>query len=98
MVIKVLGVCGSPIKGGNTELFLNEALKAAEASGEVQTELITLAGREIKDCRHCNWCVNKQIEGKFCAQNDDMAEIFPKILAADGLMLASPVYVGRLSG
>ena len=49
MEIKILGICGSPIKGGNTEVFLNEALKAAENTGNVQTELISLAGKEIKD-------------------------------------------------
>ena len=98
MEIKILGVCGSPIKGGNTEAFLKEALKAAEADGEVQTEIIGLAGREIRDCRHCNWCIRKQTEGKFCVQDDDMKEIFPKILEADGLIIASPVYMGRLSG
>jgi len=98
MEIKILGVCGSPIKGGNTEAFLKEALQAAKADGEVQTELISLAGREILDCRHCNWCIRKQTEGKFCVQDDDMKEIFPKILIADGLIIASPVYMGRLSG
>ena len=96
--IKVLGVCGSPIKGGNTEVFLREALKAAEGTGGVQTELVSLAGKEIRDCRHCNWCVTKQTEDKFCSQGDDMAEIYPKILWADALLLASPVYIGRLSG
>jgi len=98
MEIKILGVCGSPVNGGNTELFLKEALKAAEDVGEVQTELITLAGKDIRDCRHCNWCVKKQTEGKFCVQDDDMAEMFPKLLEIDGLIIASPVYIGRLSG
>ncbi|HEX75438.1 MAG TPA: flavodoxin family protein [Dehalococcoidia bacterium] len=98
MEIEILGICGSPIKGGNTEAFLKESLKAAEATGDVRTELITLAGKEIKDCRHCNWCVKKQEEGKFCAQKDDMVEIYPEILKADALLLASPVYVSRLSG
>lgn len=98
MEIKILGVCGSPIKGGNTEAFLEEALKAAEATGGVQTELISLAGKDIRDCRHCNWCIRKQTEDKLCAQDDDMQEIFPKILEADGLIFASPVYSGRLSG
>ena len=98
MEIKILGICGSPIKDGNTEAFLRQSLKAAEATGDVKAELITLAGREIKDCRHCNWCVNKQEEGKFCAQQDDMIAIYPQILGADALLLASPVYIGRLSG
>ena len=98
MEIKALGVCGSPIKGGNTEVFLHEALKAAEEINGVSTELITLAGKDIKDCRHCNWCLSKQEEGKFCAIKDDMVEIYPKILGADVLLLASPVYSTRLSG
>ena len=98
MEVKILGICGSPIKGGNTEVFLKEALEAAAGVGDVQTELISLAGKEIRDCRHCNWCLTKQVEGKICSQNDDMVEIFPQILEADGILLASPVYIGRLSG
>jgi len=98
MEIKILGISGSPIKGGNTDALLREALKAAEASGEVQTELISLAGKDIRDCRHCNWCLRKQTEGKFCVQDDDMKEIFPEVIDADGLIIASPVYLGRISG
>ena len=98
MEIEILGVCGSPIKGGNTEAFLRESLEAAQATGGVKTKLITLAGKDIKDCQHCNWCVRKQEEGKFCAQNDDMVGIYPQIVKADALLLASPVYLGRLSG
>jgi multimeric flavodoxin WrbA len=98
MEINILGICGSPIKGGNTEAFLRESLKAAEGTGDVKTRLITLAGKDIKDCRHCNWCVRKQEEGKPCAQQDDMVEIYPELLQADALLLATPVYIGRLSG
>ncbi|MBL7209675.1 MAG: flavodoxin family protein [Dehalococcoidia bacterium] len=98
MEIKVLGICGSPIKGGNTEAFLRQSLEAAEATGYAKTELITLAGKDIKDCRHCNWCINKQEEGKPCAQQDDMVGIYPQIAGADALLLASPVYIARLSG
>ncbi len=98
MELKVLGICGSPVKGGNTETFLREALKAAEEIEGVRTELVTLAGREIADCRHCNWCVTGQEEGKFCANQDDMMELYPKMLEADALLLATPVYFGRLSG
>lgn len=98
MVIEVLGICGSPVKGGNTEAFLREALKAAEETGDVNTNLISLAGKEIRSCRHCNWCLRKQEEGKFCAQEDGMVEIFPQIVKADALLLATPVYINRLSG
>ena len=98
MKIKILGVCGSPIKQGNTEVFLKETLKAAGEIEGVGTELLALAGMNIPDCVHCNWCLKGQKEGQFCQQKDDMTEIYPLILEADGLLLASPVYLGRLSG
>lgn len=98
MEIKILGICGSPIKGGNTEVLLGEALKVALEMGSVSTEMISLAGRKIEDCRHCNWCVTKQEENKVCAITDDMAEIYPKVFEADALLFASPVYLTRLSG
>ena len=98
MDIKILGIVGSPVKKGNAESFLLEALKAAEACGGVTTELISLAGKEIRECKHCNWCVTKQSEGKFCNQSDDMTELYPKLLEADGLLLCTPVYSTRLSG
>jgi len=98
MEIKVLGVSGSPIRGGNTEAFLSEALKTAQGLGSVSVEMISLAGKRIEDCRHCNWCIAKQEEGKFCAIRDDMLEIYPKILEADVLLLATPAYAARLSG
>lgn len=98
MEINIIGICGSPIKGGNTEVFLQEALKAAKEAGNVNAELMTLAGKEIKECNHCNWCIVKQESDKFCAQSDDMDEIYPKILKADALLVASPVYITRLSG
>ena len=98
MGIKILGISASPISGGNTEMFLGEALKAAEEYDDIQTELITLADKEINDCKHCRWCAMKQQEGKFCAQNDDMTGIYPRLIQADGLLLATPVYMGRLSG
>jgi len=96
--IKILGICGSHVKGGNTEHFLKEALTAAEPEKDVIVESYTLAGRKIKGCIHCNWCISKQTEGNFCSNRDDLTDIFPKVLDADGLLLATPVYFGRLTG
>jgi len=98
MEIKILGVCGSPIKRGNTEVFLEVALKAARETEGVTTEAVSLSGKDISDCQHCNWCLTGQKPGQFCQQNDDMNAIYPLLVEADGLLLASPVYFGRLSG
>jgi multimeric flavodoxin WrbA len=98
MPVKILGICGSPVKGGNTEIFLGEALKAAEGLGDVTTESVRLIEKRIGDCRHCNWCTSKQVEGSFCCIKDDMLEMYPKIIQADALLMATPTYAGRLSG
>lgn len=98
MHIRILGITGSPVKGGNTEVFLSEALKSAEGLGDVGIELVRLAEKRIGDCRQCNWCTSKQEEGSFCCIKDDMLEIYPKIINTDVLLLATPTYAGRLSG
>ncbi|MBW1789639.1 MAG: flavodoxin family protein [Deltaproteobacteria bacterium] len=98
MDINILGICGSPIKGGNTESLLNEALKHIQEKDGVNTELFTLADKKFDGCIHCNWCVKKQTEGKFCSQEDDLMALYPAMLKADGILMASPVHFGRLSG
>jgi len=97
LMVKVVGICGSPIKGGNTEVFLDISLKAAAEEG-AQTTLLSVAGKELRDCTHCNWCVRNQREGKYCAIDDFMNEVYPEVLQADGIILASPAYISRLSG
>jgi multimeric flavodoxin WrbA len=98
MDINILGICGSPVKEGNTEAFLKVALKAVEKVDGVRTGLFRLADRRISDCRHCNWCLVRQEAGKFCSIQDEMYELYPMLLESDAILLASPVYLGRLSG
>ena len=97
-MIHILGICGSPVKGGNTEAVLNAALDHVRDGVEVETEFISLAGRKFDGCMHCNWCLKNQTEEKFCVQADDMVPIYPRIAAADGILMATPVHFGRLSG
>ncbi|MGQ9859445.1 MAG: flavodoxin family protein [Thermodesulfobacteriota bacterium] len=98
MDINVLGICASPVQGGNTQILLETALKAAASQPGVQTQMVPLAGKEIQGCRHCNWCMLKQTQEEHCVQKDDMAALYPLVLGADALLLATPVYIGRLSG
>jgi multimeric flavodoxin WrbA len=96
-MIHVLGICGSPIKDSNTELFLEEAFKALQQE-DVATDRFTIQGKKIEDCRQCNWCMGKQTVDQFCSIRDDLDELFPKVVWADALLLATPVYLGRMSG
>ena len=97
-IIHILGISGSPVAGGNTDVVLEHAIRMAGEHDGVESRMISLAGKKIGDCTHCNWCLRKQSEGKPCVREDDMQEIYPEILKADALILASPVYIARLSG
>jgi len=88
-MVKVLGVVGSPRVSGNTEYLVSETLRAAEEEG-AETELVRLAGKEIKPCDACLTCR----ETKECHIKDDFQPIFEKMVDADGIILASPVYFG----
>lgn len=86
--MKVLGISGSPRKGGNTDIILKEILRGAEKSG-METEILFLRDYTINSCIGCEKC------RKFltCSQfNDGMNLIYPKVEEADILITGSPVY------
>jgi multimeric flavodoxin WrbA len=96
-MINVLGICGSPVKEGNTEAFLEEVVNSVKGQ-KVRTKTINVSRLNINDCLHCSFCIAKQTEERFCRQQDDMQEIYPQVIDADVLVLASPVYLHRMSG
>lgn len=96
-MVKILGVSGSPRKSG-TEYMVQEALKAAEEIPGVTTEFITLRGKKIEFCLHCDRCIRKGVMYCQAHEDDDMKELYPKIIEADGYILGSPVYQMNMSG
>ncbi|MCK9363609.1 MAG: flavodoxin family protein [Syntrophales bacterium] len=98
MIIKLLGICGSPVKNGNTQALLEEGLRSVQQTGQVETDSVSLAGMRVEACKHCNWCVRNQAEDKFCAIEDEMESLYAKMISADGIVIATPVHAGRLSG
>jgi len=88
--MKAIGIVGSPRKGGNCEFLTNHALKAIGEEG-IETELISLAGLNIG---HCTGCFACQKEEHRCIVVDDAWPIYDKMLQADGIILATPVYFG----
>jgi len=97
-MIQIVGISGSPVADGNTELLLRETLALIAPSLETRQEIYNLAGRSIAGCRHCNWCVKNQNPEKFCVIADGMDEIYPALLRADVVILATPVHINRMSG
>jgi multimeric flavodoxin WrbA len=84
---KVLGIFGSPRKGGNTERLLEEALKGAEKEG-ADVEQLHIVRFHITPCTECLQCLEK---GE-CIIQDDMQKIYPKLLESDIIILASPIF------
>ncbi|MFC2020751.1 flavodoxin family protein [Chloroflexota bacterium] len=87
--MKAIGVVGSPRKKGNTEFLTQHTLKAIAEEG-VDTELISLAGLDIRPCTACMVC--REEEG--CPIDDDLFPLYSKIKEAEAIILASPVYFG----
>ena len=95
--MKVVGVCGSPRKG-NTEWMLRKLLERAAEAG-ADTELILLREKDIKGCDGCLGCeAGGKARRGICRIHDDMQQIYPKLIEADGLALGTPVYFEMLSG
>lgn len=84
---KVLILSGSPRKNGNSDVLCDEFAKGAKNSGHV-VEKIRVDEKNIGYCKACYACKN----GGVCAIKDDMAEVLQKMIDADVLVLASPVY------
>ena len=89
----VLGISGSPRPKGNTAYAVQRALEVIAKEG-LDTEYISLAGKEIGYCMGCWACRAPHT----CAFDDDMAPIYEAIRRCDGLLLGSPVYMGMVSG
>ncbi|MBQ7153485.1 MAG: flavodoxin family protein [Clostridia bacterium] len=85
--MKVLLINGSPRAGGNTAIALDEMVKVFKENG-VEAEVVQIGNRDIRGCIACGNC---RKTGK-CAFNDAVNELAPKFEAADGLVVASPVY------
>lgn len=83
----ILILSGSPRKNGNSDILCDEFMKGAVEVGN-KVEKIRVAEKNIGYCRACYACRETGV----CAIKDDMAEILQKMIDADVLVLASPVY------
>jgi len=88
----VVGICGSPRKGGNTEFLLSEALAVARERG-FETEKLLISEMKVDFCNDCGDCS----KGKSCPKEDDMTEFLASLDRADGIIIATPVYFGSVT-
>ena len=95
--MKAIAINGSPRKGWNTDMLLQQALKGAEDAG-AETELIQLSELTFSGCRSCFACKKAEAETGRCMWKDDLLPVFEKILSADVVFMGSPIYLGNVSG
>ncbi len=84
---RVMGIVGSPRRGGNTETLVDEVLRGAEEAGGL-TEKVILNELEIAPCQACDAC------GKTgqCVQQDDMPALLEQMQRSQVWVLGTPVY------
>lgn len=87
MAIKCLGIGCSPRSNGNTSLLLERAMQGALDAG-AQGETIYLRDYEFSPCIACDGCHRA---GQ-CIVKDEMQILYPKLLEADRLILAAPIF------
>ncbi len=89
---KVVGILGSPRRGGNSEILLDRCLNSAERNG-AETEKFVLNSMKFIACQECAEITK---DGR-CKIKDDMQNIYPAVEQADAVVVASPVFFGSLS-
>lgn len=91
---KVLVLSASPRKGGNSDLLCDEFIKGAKEAG-LLAEKVFLKDKRINYCTGCGICFNKE---RSCSQKDDMGEVLEKMIEADVIVMATPVYFYTMNG
>jgi len=91
--VKILAIIGSPRKNSNTEILIKEAMEGAKQAG-AETEILNITELNIIPCNGCDFC----LDGGECSISDDMQQISPKLIEADGIFIGTPVYFWNVSG
>jgi multimeric flavodoxin WrbA len=90
--IKLLGICGSPRKNGNSAFMLNIALEAAReySPHHLDTKYYSISGKTFHACDACNQCHDRL--GHCRQTDDDFAELRDLWIEADAIIYAVPIY------
>ena len=93
--MKVVAFCGSARRNGNTSILARTVLGELEPRG-IETELVQLAGKDIRGCLACRKCFEKK-DQRCSGRDDDVNACIEKMVEADGIILASPTYFADIS-
>jgi multimeric flavodoxin WrbA len=91
----ILGINGSPRKNGNTSTLLQAILEGSRKAGAETTEA-HLHSLNMKGCIGCLSCRTEKPGS--CAQKDELSQHLEAVKSCDGLVVACPIYMNRVSG
>jgi multimeric flavodoxin WrbA len=89
MAQSIIALVSSPRRNGNSTLLAQRIADGAKAAG-ARVEMFNLHRMHIKPCTACDKC--HTADDKLCVLKDDMQKLYANILAADGIIYASPIY------
>jgi multimeric flavodoxin WrbA len=96
--MKALGINGSPIKGGNVDILIQEVIKGIREeelkTGKTEVKIFYLDDLEIMPCKSC---AKAPPEPDLCLYHDDMDLIYPELLSSNFFILGSPIYFDSVS-
>jgi multimeric flavodoxin WrbA len=92
--MKVLGISGSPRRGGNTEQLVSKALAHCKDYG-AKVSFIALSEQKVEHCSGCNSCREPP---NACVQEDDVSAILSEMKSANAIIIGSPTYFSQVSG
>lgn len=96
--MKLIAVCGSARKQGNTAKMLQQVIEGAKSVG-ADTEFVNLFDLNYKDCISCYACKLKNSKSfGHCTVNDGLKPLLGRIEQSDVIVLGSPIYYANLSG
>ncbi len=94
MTKKVVVLSGSPRRSGNSDLLCDQFIQGAREAGH-EVEKIFVRDKKINYCTGCGTCFNGN---KPCPQKDDMSGVLDQMVAADVILMATPVYFYTMNG
>jgi len=87
IVLNILGISGTPRKGGNSEILLNVALEPFADAGWDITKIL-LSEKKIEPCTGCDGCMKR----KSCCIDDDMSEVYSAFEKSNAIIISAPSY------
>jgi multimeric flavodoxin WrbA len=95
--MKVMCILGSPHKKGNTATVLGWVEKELRSLGH-EIDHVNIIDRDVRGCMGCNHCMNHPDAEPPCIQTDDANDLFARMVAADVVLWASPVFFWGFTG